>query len=110
MTIRQLISRLSLDVLAEGASYDAPLRGCYIGDLLSRVISRSVQGGLWITIMNNLTVAAVAVLADIPCVLLAEGVEAPDDLREKCAEEGVFLLGSGRSAYELAAAFAQSQS
>ena len=45
MTIRQLISRLSLDVLAEGASYDAPLRGCYIGDLLSRVISRSVQAG-----------------------------------------------------------------
>ena len=79
------------------------------GDLLSRVISRSVQGGLWITIMNNLNVAAVAVLADIPCVLLAEGVEAPEDLCEKCAEEGIFLLGSDRSAYELAAAYAQNQ-
>ncbi|HIU43730.1 MAG TPA: hypothetical protein IAB67_05470 [Candidatus Ventrousia excrementavium] len=109
MTIRQLIDRLSLRVLAGGASDETQLQGCYIGDLLSRVISRSVQGGLWITIMNNLNVAAVAVLADIPCVLLAEGVEAPEDLCEKCAEEGIFLLGSDRSAYELAAAYAQNQ-
>ena len=109
MTIRQLIDRLSLRVLAGGASAETQLQGCYIGDLLSRVISRSVQGGLWITIINNLNVAAVAVLADIPCVLLAEGVEAPEDLCEKCAEEGIFLLGSDRSAYELAAAYAQNQ-
>lgn len=107
MTIQQLVGDLSLQVLAEGGSADTQLSGCYIGDLLSRVISRGIPGGLWITIMNNLNVAAVALLADIPCVLLAEGVEAPDDLREKCAEEGIFLLGSEKSAYELAAAFAQ---
>lgn len=109
MTIREWVDGLALRVLAEGKDPDTQLAGCYIGDLLSRAISRGVPGGVWITIMANLNVAAVALLAEIPCVVLAEGVEAPDDLREKCREEGIFLLGSGQSAYELAVAFAQMQ-
>lgn len=109
MTIQEWIDKLTLRVLAEGKAPNAPLAGCYIGDLLSRAISRSVPGGVWITIMNNLNVAAVALLAEIPCIVLAEGVEAPDDLREKCREEGIFLLSSDQSAYQLAAAFARLQ-
>ncbi len=109
MTISTLIERLSLRVWAEGRDGGQALEGCYIGDLLSRVISRAVPGGLWITIMSNINTAAVAVLADIPCILLAEGVEASDELCDKCREEGIFLLGSDKSAFELAIAFAEGQ-
>lgn len=109
MTISALIEKLSLRVWAEGENADADLEGCYIGDLLSRVISRAVPGGLWITIMNNINTAAVAMLADIRCILLAEGVEATDELCRKCREEGIFLLGSDKSAFELAFAFAEGQ-
>lgn len=109
MTIREMIDRFSLRVEAEGSDGGHVLEGCYIGDLLSRVISRGRPGGVWITIMNNVNVAAVALLADIPCIVLAEGVEPSQELREKCADEGIFLLSSERSAYELAAAFARAQ-
>ena len=97
MTIRQLIDRLSLRVLAGGASAETQLQGCYIGDLLSRVISRSVQGGLWITIMNNLNVAAVACWLTSPAFCWPKGSKPRRTCAKKCAEEGIFLLGSDRS-------------
>ena len=109
MTISQLIERLDLRVWARGSGGDSALAGCYIGDLLSRVISRAVPGGLWITIMNNINTAAVAVLADIPCILLAEGVEAAEELRLRCEEEGIWLLGGEKGAYDLAVAFSKGQ-
>ena len=55
--------------------------------------------------MQNLIVAAVALLSDIPCVVLAESVQPDADLLKKCEEEGIFLLGSDKSAFELALAF-----
>ena len=48
-------------------------------------------------------------LADIPCILLAEGVEAAEELRLRCEEEGIWLLGSEKGAYDLAVAFSKGQ-
>jgi len=100
MLISGMVEVFDLRVLAQGTAEE--VEGCYIGDLLSRVISRSTAGGLWITIMNNLNVPAVALLAEVPCVLLAEGVAPMEGVVEKCVEEGIWLLQSDDSAYELA--------
>ncbi len=105
MTADKLIEKLSLTIFAEGEQTD--LSGCYIGDLLSRVISRAASGGVWVTIMNNLNVPAVALLADVPCILLAEGVQPMEGVAQKCADEGIWMLGSDRSAYELALALSE---
>jgi hypothetical protein len=102
MKLSDLIAGLGLTVFAEGQA-DA-IEGCYIGDLLSRVISRSTAGGLWITIMNNLNVPAVALLAEVPCILLAEGMQPMEGVAEKCRDEGLWLLGSGDSAFDIARA------
>jgi hypothetical protein len=102
MKLSEIIGALGLTVFAEGRA--DTVEGCYIGDLLSRVISRSTAGGVWITIMNNLNVAAVALLAEVPCILLAEGMQPMEGVAEKCREEGLWLLGSGDSAFDLARA------
>lgn len=78
------------------------LCGCYIGDLLSRVLGRACAGGVWITIMNNINVAAVALMADIPLVLLAEDVVPAPELVEKCREENIGLWSAPQPAYALA--------
>ena len=49
------------------------VKGAYVGDLLSWVMGRADEGNAWITIMSNSNVAAVATLADVSCVILAEG-------------------------------------
>ena len=100
MLVSGMIELFDLRTLAQGAAEE--VEGCYIGDLLSRVISRSTAGGVWITIMNNLNVPAVALLAEVPCVILVEGVAPMEGVSEKCLEEGIWLLQSDESAYELA--------
>ena len=82
---------------------DREVSGGYVGDLLSWVMGRAQTGNVWLTIMSNQNVAAVAVLAEVGCVLLAEGVQPDEALRTRAAENGVNLLGSERSTFALAA-------
>lgn len=77
------------------------ITGCYIGDLLSRVMSRAKQGDAWITVMPNVNVAAVAVLTEVACIILPEDIKPDSELINKCEKENIPLYGSGLSAYEL---------
>lgn len=102
MTVRDFSEKLGLYVLAGTKSLDKEVRGCYIGDLLSRVISRAKPDDAWITIMSNVNVAAVAHLADVSCVVFAEGVAPDEPLLERCKDEGIPLLRSLDDAYSIA--------
>ena len=102
MTVQELASALSLTE-CDLPDPDRPVTGGYAGDLLSWVMGRAREGDCWITIMSNQNVAAVAVLAEVGCVLLAEGVQPDEALRTRAAENGVNLLGSERSTFALAA-------
>ena len=61
-----LVSALSLRKLC--GKDTVTYHGVYAGDLLSRAMSHVKAGSLWITIMNNMNVIAVASLteADLP--------------------------------------------
>ena len=76
--------------------------GVYIGDLLSWVMGRVRSDNAWITIMSNMNVIAVATLADTSCVILAEGVTLPDDIRTTAEVKGVNVLTTQLPAYEAA--------
>lgn len=76
--------------------------GVYIGDLLSWVMGRAQMDNAWITIMTNVNVIAVASLADTSCVILAEGVEMPEDLVETALQKDVNILSSSQPIYETA--------
>ncbi len=80
--------------------------GAYIGDLLSWVMGRANADNAWITIMSNINVIAVASLADVACVILAEGVELDDELINTASIKGVNILKSDLPAYETAALLA----
>ena len=76
--------------------------GVYIGDLLSWVMGRAQMDNAWITIMSNNNVIAVASLADTSCVILAEGVELSQDLKDLAMAKDTNVLSSLKSAYEMA--------
>ena len=81
---------------------DRVIDGVYIGDLLSWVMGRAQMDNAWITIMNNVNVIAVASLADTSCVILAEGVELPEDLVKTAEEKEINVLTSSQPIYETA--------
>ena len=101
MTVRKLMEDLQLKPIS-CPDPDREIKGCYIGDLLSWVMGRAEADQAWITIMSNLNIVAVASLADVACVLLAEGVELEADVRKTAEEKGVNVLSSTLDAYQLA--------
>lgn len=103
MTVSDLISALDLTafVLSDG---DRAVTGGYAGDLLSWVMGRAQTGDVWITIMSNPNVAAVAALTEVACVVLTEGVTPDADLTAKAGAQGLNLLGTGGGSFETAAA------
>lgn len=76
--------------------------GVYCGDLLSWVMSHAVQDEIWLTIMSNINVVAVASLVDTACVIIAEGVEISDEVKNAASDKEITLYRSEKSVYELA--------
>ena len=76
--------------------------GVYVGDLLSRAMSHVESDNLWITIMSNVNVVAVATLTEPAAVILAESVELQSDALASAKENGITVLSTSLSAYEIA--------
>ena len=106
MTVGELAKTLSLEPLSV-AEEEREINGVYVGDLLSWVMGRAESGNVWITIMSNINVVAVATLADVACVVLAEGVSLSEDVRATAAQKGVNIYSSPKTAYGLAVAMAE---
>lgn len=108
MKIKEMAERLSLTPLSVADS-NREFSGVYIGDLLSWVMGRACAANAWITIMSNINIVAVATLADVACIILAEGVTLEDNVRKTAEQKGVNVFTSEKTAYELAAALADLQ-
>ena len=101
MNVEQLIKAADLNPI----SLPCPERkvdGAYIGDLLSWVMGKANENDAWITIMSNTNIIAVATLADVTCIILAEGVTPDEGVAATAEAKGVNLLSSNESAYGIA--------
>ena len=85
---------------------DREVVGAYTGDLLSWVMGRADADCAWVTIMSNVNVVAVASLADVACVILAEDVTLDDDALDKAQTQGINVLRSSLTSYEVCARLA----
>ena len=101
MTVNELAVQCGFDLITS-PSPERNIDGVYIGDLLSWVMGRAREDNALITIMSNINVIAVATLADVSCVIFAEGVAPEQDIIDLATEKGVNLLRSNRPAYETA--------
>lgn len=99
MKISELAAKLSLEVLAM-PSPELEAEGGYAGDLLSWVMGRAEEGNVWVTIMTNINVLAVASLAGVSAVVVAENAEIEGGIAEKAKEQGINLLRSRAPIFE----------
>lgn len=99
MTLSELCEKLPLKVVTGEAAGE--FNGIYAGDLLSRAMSHVKFGNLWITIMSNTNVIAVASLTEASAVVLAEGVELLPEALEAAEDNDITVLSSELTVYEL---------
>lgn len=102
MTVKELAERISLKTLTS-PDESREVLGCYAGDLLSWVMGRAKSDDAWVTIMTNVNIVAVAMLADVSCVIIAESAEIEKDVIEKAFEKGINLYTSDKTVYQLCA-------
>lgn len=102
MTVEELCSAVGAEFAAGKGGASRKITGCYTGDLLSLAMSRIDEGNVWITVQTNVNVIAVCVLTGAACVLLCDGRKPDKICAGKADEEGISILVSTLSAYELA--------
>ena len=101
---------MTVDVFAKESGFkiislpspDKEIEGVYIGDLLSWVMGNANAGNLWITIMSNINIVAVASLVDVSCIILSEDVTPDEDALRTAIAKGVNIVSTKLSAYEAA--------
>lgn len=99
MILSDLCEKLRLKVVCGDVGRE--FSGVYAGDLLSRAMSHVKADNLWLTIMANTNVIAVASLTEAAAVILAEGVELIPDALEAAKENDITVLSSDMTVYDL---------
>lgn len=99
MKLEELVKRLDAEVL-NAAEPLREIEGGYCGDFLSFVMSRAPGGSAWFTVMSNVNVIAVAVLAEVGAVVLCEGVRPDPAMLEKARSENITVIATKLPAFE----------
>lgn len=108
MTVNEMKEKLGLTFLCnEEEATQREINGCYCGDLLSWVMSRAKQDNVWLTVMGNVNSIGVAVLADLACIVLTENAALDEDAEKKAEQNGVIILTTEKTSYEVAAEFSK---
>ena len=102
MNLDAIVQSLQLQVRSGGERLRQEVRGGYVGDLLSDVMANSREGDIWITRQIHQNIVAVASLKDLAGIVLVNGAEPAADTLEKALREGIPLLLSDLSAFEVA--------
>ena len=93
MKLKQVIELLELSPvhLKDG---DVEVASVYCGDLLSDVLAHVQPDSLWLSIQGHVNVVAVAVLRDVACIVLVNGVAPDPQTVLKAQSQGVNICGS----------------
>ena len=102
MTVKEIADKLGLRAVCAEENTERLVTGCYIGDLLSLVMSKAQSGDAWITIQGNINVPAVASLTDSAMVIIAENMQLDSVALTRAKQEGIPVYSSEKSAFSLA--------
>ena len=103
MKISEMAQQLGWEILAMPAP-DMEVTGGYTGDLLSWVMGRARAGDVWITIMTNRNIMAVATLAGVSAVVVTEQAEIDAEVIRLAESQDINLLRTKTASFETACA------
>ena len=103
-TINEICNAVNGKLITPADNPDIEITDGYMCDLLSFVIGRAPEGACWITVIGNLNTIAVAVLAELPCIILAENAALDDDAKVRAEQNGIAVICSEKNSFECAIA------
>ncbi len=101
MNLKAVVDALELRVTAGAERLETEVTGGYISDLLSCAMAGAGKGNVWVTLQGHLNVVAVASLNELAAVIVTEGKPVAAETASKAEEEGVVLLQTPLSPYQV---------
>lgn len=102
MNCIEMANAAGFNVITQGNGNHREIEGIYCCDLLSIVMGRAKENDAWITVMGNINSIAVAVLSDVSCVILSEGMTLDTEAKAKALGQDVCVLSSELPTFEIA--------
>lgn len=100
MTVKELIEKDVFKLIQEGENLNQEVTSPYCCDLLSIAMGKAARGAAWVTVMANVNTLAVAVLTEVSCIILAEGVLPDEQTVLKAKEQGITVLAASEPVFE----------
>jgi hypothetical protein len=101
MNLKSIVDTLELRVAAGAERLEIEVTGGYTSDLLSCAMAGAAKGNVWVTLQGHLNVVAVASLNELAAVIITEGKPVAAETANKADEEGVVLLQTPLSSYQV---------
>ena len=94
MTVQDLIHANIFELKNAGDDLERDITVPFCCDLLSVAMGQAPSGSAWVTVMSNLNTLAVASLADVACVILAEDAQTDDNFLIKANAQGITVFST----------------
>ena len=100
MTAGELSRRIGGTLVAANAENEIS-RGL-VCDILSHAMAHGKAGCAWVTMQTHMTAVAIAVQCSMACIIWPDGIAVDMLSAKRAAHEGIALICSPLSAYEIA--------
>jgi len=101
MTLRDLAQRLDLEILTGEVNLGETVKTGYTSDLLSDVIAHAPENSVWVTVQRHINILGVAKLKNIVAIITPRELTVGSDVVKKACAEGIALMRSPLSAFEI---------
>ena len=107
MTVQEMIDLIEARDMTAETDKSTEVSCGYTCDLLSWVMAHGAAGMAWVTVQTHMNVIAVASLMEMAAVIIPEGIEMEAPSLEKAQDEGINVLQTQLTAYEICARLAE---
>ena len=101
MKVNEIVEKLNLKIFSGHEGLGRVITSGYTSDLLSDVMGHAEAGAAWVTIQTHRNIMAIASLRDLSALIITCGEIPGDDTVKQSNEEGIPVLGTDLSTFEL---------
>lgn len=103
MNLQTIIEKLNLTLLTEERDFSSiQFESGYQSDLLSCVMTGTQPQSIWITLIANINIVAVASLLEISAIIITENAQPNQETISRANMEEVVLLSTSASNFQVA--------
>ena len=100
MIIANLLSH-HYHLMTDVKTIDQPFQGCYATDLLSQAIKSADPGNALITIIAHENTVALAMMIDLPLIIITEGKTISVEMIQKANQENICIISTSLKTHEV---------